>query len=299
VKLKSVNKAKVSKGKLKSSRSMAGNIFLLLFLFIMAFLFFFPVIFMVSKSLKPMNELYVFPPRLWVKNPTLNNFRDLFNMLENTLVPFLRYLFNSLIVVSVGSLGHIALASMCAYPLAKFKFPGSKFLSTLIIYSLMFNATVTAVPNFITISKLKLIDSLGAIILPTFASTLGLYLMQNFMQQVPDSLIEAAKIDGASDFRIHWIIVMPIIKPAWITAFILIFQSLWTNTGANYIFDEKLKSVAYLISQLSSGSMTGMGVARAGVFAAASVLMFLVPVVVFLFMQSNVIATMATSGMKE
>lgn len=289
----------MAKGNLKGSRSTAGNILLLVFLFTIGFLFFFPVIFMISKSLKPMNELYVFPPRLLVKNPTLNNFRDLFNMLANTLVPFLRYVFNSLVVVNVGSIGHIALASMCAYPLAKFKFPGSKFLSSLIIYSLMFNATVTAVPNFITISKLQLIDSYGAIIFPTFASTLGLYLMQNFMQQVPDSLIEAAKIDGASDFRLHWIIVMPIIKPAWITAFILVFQGLWINTGASYIFDEKLKSVAYLISQLASGSVTGMGVARAGVFASASVLMFIVPVAVFLFMQSNVMATMATSGMKE
>lgn len=289
----------MAKGNLKGSRSTAGNILLLVFLFTIGFLFFFPVIFMISKSLKPMNELYVFPPRLLVKNPTLNNFRDLFNMLANTLVPFLRYVFNSLVVVNVGSIGHIALASMCAYPLAKFKFPGSKFLSSLIIYSLMFNATVTAVPNFITISKLQLIDSFGAIIFPTFASTLGLYLMQNFMQQVPDSLIEAAKIDGASDFRLHWIIVMPIIKPAWITAFILVFQGLWINTGASYIFDEKLKSVAYLISQLASGSVTGMGVARAGVFASASVLMFIVPVAVFLFMQSNVMATMATSGMKE
>lgn len=254
---------------------------------------------MVTKALKPMNEMYVFPPRLLVKNPTLDNFKDLFNILANTTVPFLRYLFNSIVIVVLGSVGHIAIASMAAYALAKFKFPGSKFLSRLVVYSLMFNATVTTVPNFITISRLGLIDTLGAIIFPTFASTLGLYLMQNFMEQVPDSLIEAARIDGAGDLRIHWKLVMPIIKPAWITAFILIFQGLWVNSGASFIYREDLKNVSYLISQLSSGSVTGMGVARAGVFSAASVLMFIVPVVVFLFMQTNVISTMATSGMKD
>ena len=284
---------------MRNSRSLAGNIFLILFLLIMGFLFFFPVIFMVTKALKPMNEMYVFPPRLLVKNPTLDNFKDLFNILANTTVPFLRYLFNSIVIVVLGSVGHIAIASMAAYALAKFKFPGSKFLSRLVVYSLMFNATVTTVPNFITISRLGLIDTLGAIIFPTFASTLGLYLMQNFMEQVPDSLIEAARIDGAGDLRIHWKLVMPIIKPAWITAFILIFQGLWVNSGASFIYREDLKNVSYLISQLSSGSVTGMGVARAGVFSAASVLMFIVPVVVFLFMQTNVISTMATSGMKD
>ena len=286
-------------GRMRNSRSLAGNIFLILFLLIMGFLFFFPVIFMVTKALKPMNEMYVFPPRLLVKNPTLDNFKDLFNILANTTVPFLRYLFNSIVIVVLGSVGHIAIASMAAYALAKFKFPGSKFLSRLVVYSLMFNATVTTVPNFITISRLGLIDTLGAIIFPTFASTLGLYLMQNFMEQGPDSLIEAARIDGAGDLRIHWKLVMPIIKPAWITAFILIFQGLWVNSGASFIYREDLKNVSYLISQLSSGSVTGMGVARAGVFSAASVLMFIVPVVVFLFMQTNVISTMATSGMKD
>ena len=285
--------------RMRNSRSLAGNIFLILFLLIMGFLFFFPVIFMVTKALKPMNEMYVFPPRLLVKNPTLDNFKDLFNILANTTVPFLRYLFNSIVIVVLGSVGHIAIASMAAYALAKFKFPGSKFLSRLVVYSLMFNATVTTVPNFITISRLGLIDTLGAIIFPTFASTLGLYLMQNFMEQVPDSLIEAARIDGAGDLSIHWKLVMPIIKPAWVTAFILIFQGLSVNSGASFIYREDLKNVSYLISQLSSGSVTGMGVARAGVFSAASVLMFIVPVVVFLFRQTNVISTMATSGMKD
>ena len=285
--------------RMKNSRSLAGTIVLVIFLALVGMVFLFPVVFMITKALKPMNELYIFPPKLLVENPTVDNFSDLFNMLANTTVPFLRYLFNSILIVALGSLGHIALASMCAFPLAKFKFPGRNLISRIIVLSLMFNATVTAVPNFITISDLQLIDTLGALIFPAFAATLGLYLMQNFMEQVPDTIIEAAKIDGASNFRIHWSIVMPVIKPAWITAFILIFQTLWTNPGTQYIYEEKLKNVPYLISQISSGAITGMSVARAGVLSAASVLMFIIPLVVFLLMQTNVISTMATSGMKD
>lgn len=252
---------------------------------------------MFNQALKPLNEMYMFPPKLFVRNATLDNFRDLSRILSNTLVPFSRYLFNSLFVVIVGTIGHILIASMCAYPLAKYKFPGSKFISALIVYSLMFNTTVTQVPNFITISKLHLIDSYGAIIFPTFASTLGLYLMMNFMEQIPDSLIEAARIDGASQFEIHMKIVLPLVKPAAVTAFILVFQALWGTTGDSYIYTEKLKSVAYMLGQLA-GSST-VGVARSGVLAAASFIVFLIPVTVFLFMQTNVISTMATSGMKE
>lgn len=281
----------------KSSRSFGGDLFLGFFLLIMGFLFFFPVLYMINQSLKPLNEMYMFPPKLFVQNPTSNNFSDLLRILANTLVPFERYLFNSLFVVAIGSLGHIIVASLCAYPLAKYRFPGSKLISNLIVYSLMFNSTVTMVPNFITVSKVGLIDSYGAIIFPTFASTLGLYLMKNFMEQIPDSLIEAARIDGAGQFRIHSTIILPLIKPAWVTAFILIFQALWTNTGDKYIYTEKLKSVGYMLSQLSS--VSNLSVARAGVLAAASVIMFIIPVSVFLLMQTKVLSTMATSGMKD
>ncbi|MBR1849203.1 MAG: carbohydrate ABC transporter permease [Lachnospiraceae bacterium] len=281
----------------KSSRSFMGNLLMGIVLFILGFLFFFPVIYMFNQALKPLNEMYMFPPKLFVRNPTLNNFRDLASVLNNTLIPFSRYLFNSLFVVGIGSVGHILIASMCAYPLAKYTFPGSKFISKMIVYSLMFNATVTMVPNFITISKLHLIDSYWAIIFPQFASTLGLYLMINFMEQIPDSLIEAAKIDGASQFQVHMKIMLPLVKPAAVTAFILVFQALWTNTGDKYIYTEKLKSVAYALSQLASG--TTVGIARAGVLAAATVVVFIIPVSVFLMMQTNVISTMATSGMKE
>lgn len=283
----------------KSKRSFWGNVILGLFLLMMGVLFFFPVLYMVTQSLKPMNEMFIFPPKITVKNPTLNNYRDFVNVLANTVVPVTRSLFNSLFVVVVGSVGHIIIASLCAYPLAKYKFPGSKFFNQLIVYSLMFNGAVTMIPNFLTIAGLGMLDTQWAIIIPGFASTLGLYLMKNFMEQIPDSLTEAAQIDGAGYIRIHFTIVMPVVKPALVTAFIMVFQAFWTNTGGSFIYTESQKSFAYVVSQLASGNISGVGSTYAGISSASSVIMFAVPLVVFLIMQNSVVSTMATSGMKE
>ncbi len=283
----------------KTPRSFWGNVALGLFLLLMGLAFFFPVIYMLSQSLKPMNEMFIFPPRILVMNPTFNNYRDFVNVLANTVVPVTRSLFNSLFVVVVGSIGHIVIASLCAYPLAKYKFPGSNFFNQLIVYSLMFNATVTMIPNFLTIARLGMLDTQWAIIIPGFASTLGLYLMKNFMEQIPDSLMEAAQIDGAGYVRIHFLIVMPVTKPALVTAFILVFQSFWTNTGDRFIYTEANKGFAYVVQQLASGKISGVGSSYAGISAASAIIMFAVPLIVFLIMQNNVVSTMATSGMKE
>ena len=283
----------------KSKRSFWGNVILGLFLLVMAVAFFFPVLYMVSQSLKPMNEMFIFPPKILVQNPTLDNYRDFVNVLANTMVPVTRSLFNSLFVVVIGSIGHILLASLCAYPLAKYKFPGSKFFNQIIVYSLMFNASVTAIPNFLTIAGMGMLDTQWAIIVPGLASTLGLYLMKNFMEQIPDSLMEAAQIDGAGYARIHFTIVMPVVKPALVTAFIMVFQSFWTNTGSNFIYTEAQKGFAYVVGQLASGKVAGVGASFVGISSASSVIMFAVPLVVFLIMQNNVVSTMATSGMKE
>ena len=283
----------------KSKRSFWGNVILGVFLLAMGFLFFFPVVYMISQSLKPMNEMFIFPPKLIVSQPTLDNYLDFTNVLANTIVPVTRSLFNSLFVVVVGSIGHIVIASLCAYPLAKYKFPGSAFFNQLIVYSLMFNATVTMIPNFLTIARMGMLDTQWAIIIPGFASTLGLYLMKNFMEQIPDSLIEAAQIDGAGYVRIHFTIIMPVVKPALVTAFILVFQSFWTNTGDKFIYGETQKGFAYVVGQLANGKVSGVGASYAGISSASAVIMFLVPLVVFLIMQNNVVSTMATSGMKE
>ncbi|HPA60450.1 MAG TPA: carbohydrate ABC transporter permease [Clostridia bacterium] len=278
----------------RSNRTVRGSIALLINLFLFALLMVFPVVFLVSNAFKPINELFIFPPKLFVINPTLDNFTDLFDLLSNSLVPFTRYLFNTLLIVLLGSIGHILLSSMAAFPLAKFRFPGAKTLSNIVTLSLMFTAAVTAVPNYIIMSRLGLVDTYWAIILPAFSMSLGLFLMKNFMEQVPDALVDAAQIDGATYFTMLWRIVMPAVKPAWITLFIVSFQTLWGNTAGNFIYTESMKPLPAMLSQIA-----GSGVARAGVVAATSLIMFIVPVVVFTVSQSNVLETMSTSGIKE
>ena len=179
-------------------------------------------------------------------------------------------------------------------PLAKYTFPGSKVMSELIVYALMFSSAVTAIPNYLIMTYLGLVDTYWAVILTAIGGTLGLYLMKNFIGQIPDSLLEAATIDGANEFTIYWKIIMPLCKPAWITLIILSFQQMWGTTGGVFIYSEELKPVSYVLSQLVSG-----GIARTGVSSAVSLIMMLVPVAVFVISQSNVIETMSTSGMKD
>lgn len=200
-------------------------------------------------------------------------------------------------IAIVGTVGHVIFASAAAYPLAKLKFPGKRVLFSLVVLSLMFTAYVTQVPNYMIISWLGLINTYWAILLPAFGMTLGLYLMKQFMEQIPDALLEAAKIDGASEYRIYWQIIMPIVKPAWLTLIIFSLQSLWTNgsvTSHKYIYSEQLKTVDYVFGQIASG-----GLVRTGPVAAVTLLMMLVPITVFIVTQSNIIQTMSTSGLKE
>ena len=183
---------------------------------------------------------------------------------------------------------------MCAYPLAKHPFPGAKWIFQLIILSLMFNATVTAIPNFLIMSGLGWVDTYKAIIVPAMGSTLGLFLIKQFMEQLPDELLEAAKIDGAGEMRIFWTIVMPNIKPAWLTLMVFSVQQLWNMGSSVFIYSEQLKTLSYAINQIVAG-----GIARAGVGSAVIVVMMIVPIVVFIFTQSNIIETMASSGLKD
>ena len=277
-----------------SNRSVSGSVTLLVFLTVFALIALFPVVFMVSNAFKPINELFIYPPRLFVIQPTTSNAEELFALLADSLVPFPRYLFNTLFIVLAGCLGHIALSSMAAFPLSKFRFPGSRFMSRMIVYSLMFTSSVTAVPTYMIMSRLNLVDTYWAIIFPAFSLPLGLFLMENFMEQVPTALIDAASIDGASYFGMLWRIIMPAVKPAWITLFIVCFQGLWGNNAGNFIYTESRKPLAAMLQNLA-----GSGVARTGVVAASSLFMFVVPLIAFIISQSNVMETMATSGIKE
>lgn len=277
------------------NRSKGGTIALFVFILIMGFFVAFPMVLIIGNSLKSLSELWKFPPTVFPKNPTLKNFRDMFQAMSGTMVPFTRYLLNTVVITVVGTLGNVVFGSMAAYALCKLRFPGRNQIFSLIVKALMFNTTVTAIPSYIIMSNLGLVDSLWAIILPTLGSTLSLYLIKQFMEQsIPDSLLEAARLDGASEWRVLWRIVMPNVKPAWCTAILLSVQSLWNVSPNMLIYSEEKKTMSYVMAQISAS-----GLSRAGVTAAVTVLMMTVPIAVFILSQNQVLQTMATSGMKE
>ena len=288
-------KLRIRKSNHAMNRSLGGDIGINTMLVIFGAFMFLPMLYAIIQSLKPLDELWVFPPRFWVVNPTLKNYTDLFKLMGTSWVPFSRYIFNTAFTSVLGTFGNVLLSSLAAYALAKIKFPGRAFFFNIVVYSLMFNATVTTITNFITMSLLGWVDTYYAVIVPAFASSMGLYLMKQFMEtSVPDSCLESARLDGAGEFRILWTIAMPMVKPAWMTLIIFSFQGLWNAGASLYIHSEELKSFAYAIGQILTG-----GIKRAGAGAASTVVMMLVPIAVFVISQSNVIETMSTSGMKD
>ena len=277
------------------NRSVGGDAGITFFLVLMGAFMFLPMLYAIMQALKPLDELWVFPPRFYVVNPTLKNFGDLFRLMSTSWVPFSRYIFNTVLISVVGTLGNLVLSSLAAYVLAKIKFPGREFFFQTIVLSLMFNSTVTSICNFIIMSALGWVDTYLAIIVPTFASTLGLYLMKQFMESsVSDAVLESARLDGASEFRTFLTIAMPMVKPAWLTLIVYSFQGLWNTGSSIYIHSEQLKTFNYAIGQILNG-----GILRSGASAASGVIMMIVPIIVFVFSQSNIIETMGSSGMKD
>ena len=288
-------KLRTRKHKVVLSRSVGGDAGITVMLVLMGAFMFLPMVYVIMQSLKPLDELWRFPPRFYVTKPTLKNFKDLFLLMNTSWVPFTRYIFNTVFTSVTGTTGHLFLASMAAYAMAKIKFPGRKWMFKLVRMSLMFHATVTGVTRFMIMSTFRWVDTYLAIIVPAFCTTLGLYLMKQFMESsVSDAVLESARIDGASEFRTFWTIAMPMVKPAWLTLIIYSFQDLWNAGASIYIHSEQLKSFNYAIQQIITG-----GIQRSGAGAAATVIMMIVPVTVFVIVQSNVIETMGASGMKD
>lgn len=275
-------------------RSRGGNYLMFTLLFLCGAFMVLPIVYSVLQSLKPLNEINLFPPRFFVTRPTLINYKKLFQLSANLWVPFSRYIFNSVFVSVTVTALNVLFASMCAYPLAKYRFPGSKTVFRVIVLALLFSPQVTYIPQYVILSRLRMINTYWAMILPPLASTLGLYLMKQYMTAIPDSLLEAAKLDGAGEYAIFWCVVMPNVKPAWLTLIIFSFQSVWNSSNNTYIYKEQLKQLPTVMSQLAAG-----GVARVGVGAAASVILMIPTVLLFICTQTNIIDTMTTSGMKD
>ncbi len=278
----------------KPNRSIAGDFFLYLFLLFVAVIMVFPIVYAVSSALKPLDELFKFPPKILAQNPTLDNFSDLFVTMGKSWVTFSRYLFNTVFITFVGTFGHLIVASMGAFVLAKYDFPGNRTFFKLVTVAMMFTGYVTQIPNYLILNKLGWIDTYWSIIIPAFASPMGLFLMKQFMEGLPTSLIEAAQIDGASVWKVFISIVMPNVKPAWMTLIIFSVQGLWNNKAATFIYSEEKKTLVYAMQQIQSG-----GIARTGQGAAVLVVLMVVPIAIFIFSESQILETMASSGLKD
>mgnify|MGYP005884179893 FL=1 len=288
-------KLRVRNHKVILNRSAGGDIGINIFLVILGIFMFLPMYYAIIQSLKPLDELWMYPPRFYVSKPTLSNFSLMFRTLQTSWVPFSRYIFNTVLISVAGTFGNLVCGSLAAYAISKIQFPGRKLLASLVRLSLMFHATVASIVNFMTMSTLHWVDTYLAVIVPAWGATLGMFLMQTFMESnIETAILESARLDGSSEFRTYWTIAMPMVKPGWITLIIYSFKDLWNTGSSVYIYSEQLKTFNYAIGQIVSG-----GVARAGVGTAATVVMMIVPVTVFIIGQSNVIETMASSGMKD
>ncbi len=277
----------------KPNRSVSGDIALGIFLALVACIMVFPIVYAVSSALKPLDELFMFPPRIFPRRPTTNNFSDLFVTMGKSWVTFSRYLFNTVFITAVGTAGHLLIASMGAFVLAKYEFPGGQGFFKLVTVAMMFTGMVTQIPNYIIINKLGWVDTYWAIIVPAFASPMGLFLMKQFMEGLPSALIEAAKIDGASEWTVFTKIVMPNVKPAWMTLIIFSVQGLWNNRASTFIYSEEKKTLVFALQQIQAG-----GIARTGQAAAVLVVVMVVPILIFVFSESQILETMASSGIK-
>ena len=278
----------------KPNRSIWGDIFLYLFLALVALIMAFPIIYAVGSAMKPLDELFKFPPTILPQNPTFDNFSDLFVTMGKSWVTFSRYLFNTVFITAVGTAGHLLVASMAAFVLAKYEFPGGPLFFKLVTIAMMFTGYVTVIPNYLIINALGWVDSYWAIMIPAFASPMGLFLMKQFMEGLPTALIEAAKIDGANEWRVFSEIVMPNVKPAWMTLIIFSVQGLWNNRASTYIYSEEKKTLVYALQQIQGG-----GIARTGQGAAVLVVVMIVPIAIFIFSESQILETMASSGLKD
>lgn len=278
-----------------ANRSVGGDVGIYIFLAIFSALMVFPLVFAISQSLKPLDELLRNPPTLFVRNPSFKNYTDLFVTLsQSSWVPFSRYVFNTIFITVVGTVGHVIIASMAAYVLAKYNFPGGNLFFRVAVVALMFSGYVTGIPNFLIMCKLHIVDTYWSLILPAIGASMGLFLMKQFMEGFPMSLIEAAKIDGAHEFTIFWKLVMPNVRPAWLTISIFQIQNLWNNAQTQYIYTESKKMLRYALDQIQAG-----GIARTGQANAVIVFTMSVPIIFFIFSQSQIMETMATSGLKD
>ncbi|MBQ4515581.1 MAG: carbohydrate ABC transporter permease [Clostridia bacterium] len=276
------------------TRSKAGNVGYFTILFLAGMFTVLPLLYCIVTSFKPLDELLLFPPRFFVIKPTMANYKSLPSLLSSLYVPVSRYFFNSIFIAALGTFLHIIAASLAAFTFSKSKLRGRKIYFTIVQTMLLYNSVTLAVPQYLIFSKMHLIDTYWIYILPAIPSAVGCFLMKQFMDvSVPDALMEAARIDGAGVLLMYWKVIMPILKPAWMTMVLFSFQGMWTVIPSGTIFSEELKTLPYVMSSIAAG-----GIARSGSAMAVTVILMIPPIIVFLVSQSNVMETMSSSGIK-
>lgn len=285
---------RVNNSRVILSRSKGGTFAIGFFVTLMSLFMLLPVIYSVVQAFKPIDEIYAFPPRFFVRNPTIANFKMVLRLAGNLWVPFSRYLFNSLLISVAGTFIQVFIGTLASYPLAKGRFPGRKLMSSAIVWAMLFNGSVTTMPRYLIIAGLGMVDTYWAILLPAMASTMGVFLMRQFMRTaIPDSTLEAARIDGANEFTVFFRIVVPSVRAGWMTLVIFAFQGFWNSANVTYIYSENLKQLPSVLSSIAAG-----GIARAGASSAVAVIMMVLPMIVFLISQSSITETMSHSGLK-
>ena len=256
-----------------------------------------PIVYIFNHAFKPFDELIEYPPRFFVKNPTFDNFIEFFKVSSISDIPVGRYIFNSLVITVVVCFLSIVVAAMTGYALSKLRFKMKDVIFEINNIALMFVGIAVTIPKYIITDAIGLTDTFWVHIIPALAIPVGMFLIKQFIDQIPNDLIEAAKMDGATELKIFWTIILPLIKPAIATVVMLSFQTVWNvaGTSSTYVDNEGLKTFAYYVSTLSSSSNT---VAAQGLSAVATLIMFLPNFVMFIILQSNVMNTMAHSGIK-
>ena len=260
-----------------------------------------PIVFIVSTAFKPLDELFAFPPRFLARAPTLQNFVDLFQKTqkgEALTVPISRYLFNSLVVSAIVVFFTVLVCSMAGYALSKKRFGMRSLLFEINTLALMFVPAAVTIPRYLIVANTGILNTIAAHVLPLMAMPIGLFLVKQFIDQVPDSLLEAARMDGAGDWLIYRRIIVPAIAPALATVAILSFQAVWNSveTSNLYVDDESLRTFAFYLNSVTadaSNKVVGQGMAAAG-----ALLLFVPNLVIFILMQSRVMNTMVHSGLK-
>ncbi len=261
-----------------------------------------PIVFIINHAFKPMEELFAFPPKFFVSHPTFDNFTKLFKLSRTSGIPMSRYVFNSIIVTGTVVFSSIVLSTAAGFALSKLKFKGKFALMNINQAALMFVPVAVMIPRYLTVNMLGLTNTYFSHILPLIPLPVALFLVKQFIDQVPDSLIEAAYIDGANDFKVYFKIIIPMIKPAIATAAILVFQQVWANleTSNFYVNDEGLKTLGFYMNTLATQTdiSSGVNIAGQGLAAAALLIMFIPNLILFIVLQNSIMNTMAHSGIK-